>query len=403
MTPSGSAASGESTHTELFVSTERFVWPEQFELRSGDSLPGFELVYETYGTLNATASNAVLICHALSGNHHAAGRYAPEDPKPGWWDAAIGPGKPIDTKRFFVVSLNNLGGCHGSTGPLSVNPATQKPYGPDFPTVTVSDWVRSQALLADELGITRFAAVIGGSLGGMQALQWSIDFPSRLQHAVIIAAAPKLSAQNIAFNEIARHAITSDPGFCNGHYATENQNPDQGLGIARMIGHVTYLSADGMGLKFGREIKSGNIEQARDVEFQVESYLQYQGENFAKSFDANTYIRMTRALDYFDPTQEYDNSLAQTLKRATAKFLVISFSSDWRFSPQRSQEIVDALVESKHDVVSACIESENGHDSFLLPLARYFDVLGGYLDRVATSIEDPERLARDPDLKQETD
>ena len=366
-----------------YVQSEQFTWAEDFHLRSGDTLPGFELVFETYGTLNSAATNAVLICHALSGNHHAAGKYAETDAKPGWWDSAIGPGKPIDTNHFFVVSLNNLGGCHGSTGPLSINPATGKVYGPTFPTVTVSDWVQSQALLADHLGITRFAAVIGGSLGGMQALQWSIDYPNRLNHAVVIAAAPKLSAQNIAFNEIARHAITSDPEFHAGHYATEDNNPDTGLGIARMIGHVTYLSANGMGLKFGREIKSGDIKGARDVEFQVESYLQYQGQNFAKSFDANTYIRMTRALDYFDPTQEHQGSLTATLERAQAKFLVISFSSDWRFSPQRSQEIVDALVESNHDVVSACIESEHGHDSFLLPLPRYFQVLGGYLKRVA--------------------
>jgi len=367
------------------VTSETFRWTENFPLRSGDALPGFELIYETYGTLNATASNAVLVCHALSGNHHAAGRYSEEDSKPGWWDAAIGPGKPIDTDQFFVVSLNNLGGCHGSTGPLTINPATNKAYGPDFPTVTVSDWVRSQALLADHLGISRFAAIIGGSLGGMQALQWSIDFPARVQHAVLIAAAPKLSAQNIAFNEIARHAITSDPGYAEGHYIANNNNPDKGLGIARMIGHVTYLSASGMGLKFGREIKSGDIGAARDVQFQVESYLQYQGKNFAKSFDANTYIRMTHALDYFDPAQDHEGSLTQALNKATAKFLVISFSSDWRFSPQRSQEIVDALVEAKHDVVSTCIESDHGHDSFLLPLPRYFEVLGGYLNRVANT------------------
>ncbi len=391
MNPDGLAPSEPA---DFLVSAQLFQCVEDFELRSGDTLTGFELVYETYGSLNATASNAVLICHALSGNHHAAGKYRAEDAKPGWWDSAIGPGKPIDTNRFFVVSLNNLGGCHGSTGPLSTNPATNKPYGPDFPTVTVSDWVRSQAILADHLGIHRFAAIIGGSLGGMQALQWSIDFPERLQHAVVIAAAPKLSAQNIAFNEIARHAITSDPGFCNGDYAASGKNPDKGLGIARMIGHVTYLSANGMGLKFGREIKSGDIVQARDVEFQVESYLQYQGQSFAKSFDANTYIRMTRALDYFDPAQEHGNNLTAALRQASAKFLVISFSSDWRFSPQRSQEIVDALVESNHDVVSTCIESEHGHDSFLLPLPRYFQVLGGYLDRVAENIENPDSHTR---------
>ncbi len=367
---------------DLLVTPQQFVWEETFELRSGDQLEGFELIYETYGELNASASNAVLICHALSGNHHAAGRHAADDTKPGWWDSAIGPGKPIDTNRFYVVSLNNLGGCHGSSGPLSTNPVTGNPYGPSFPTVTVSDWVRSQALLADHLGVETFAAIIGGSLGGMQVLQWSIDFPQRVAHAVVIAAAPKLSAQNIAFNEIARHAITSDPEFQDGNYRTQNTNPDHGLGIARMIGHVTYLSANGMGTKFGRELKSGDITSATDVEFQVESYLQYQGANFAKTFDANTYIRMTHALDYFDPAQDNNDNLAATLAKATAQFLVISFSSDWRFSPARSAEIVDGLVEAKKNVVSACIESEHGHDSFLLPIERYFEVLGGYLKRV---------------------
>ena len=296
-----------------------------------------------------------------------------------------------------MVSLNNLGGCHGSSGPLTLNPDTGEPYGPDFPTVTVPDWVRSQALLADHLGIDTFAAIIGGSLGGMQALQWSIDFPARVKHACVIAAAPKLSAQNIAFNEIARHAITSDPEFKAGHYLARNTNPDQGLGIARMIGHVTYLSAHGMGTKFGRELKSGDIMHARDVEFQVESYLQYQGENFAKSFDANTYIRMTHALDYFDPAQDHNDDLATTLKKATAQFLVISFSSDWRFSPARSAEIVDGLVAAKKNVVSACIESEHGHDSFLLPIARYFDVLGGYLAQINTGTSSS---ARNPEADQ---
>ena len=373
-------------NAELLVTPQRFVWEEDFELRSGDRLEGFELVYETYGELNSTASNAVLICHALSGNHHAAGRHSKDDVKPGWWDSAIGPGKPIDTSRFFVVSLNNLGGCHGSSGPLSTNPSNGEVYGPNFPTVTVPDWVRSQALLADHLGIKTFAAVIGGSLGGMQAMQWSIDFPERVQHAVVIAAAPKLSAQNIAFNEIARHAITSDPEFQDGHYLANNTNPEHGLGIARMIGHVTYLSANGMGTKFGRELKSGDITNARDVEFQVESYLQYQGANFARAFDANTYIRMTHALDYFDPARDHNDNLAATLSQATARFLVISFSSDWRFSPARSAEIVDGLVEAKKNVVSACIESEHGHDSFLLPIERYFEVLGSYLERVGESL-----------------
>jgi len=369
------------------IPTQTLSVSEDFPLRSGDTLAGFELVFETYGALNNDRSNAILICHALSGHHHAAGRNHPDDAKPGWWDSCIGPNKPIDTNRFFVVSSNNLGGCHGSTGPTSVNPATQRPWGPSFPTVSVPDWVRSQALLADHLGIECFAAVIGGSLGGMQALQWTIDYPERVAHAVVIAAASKLSTQNIAFNEIARHGITTDPDFHDGHYADKSTYPAHGLALARMVGHVTYLSASGMGDKFGREIKSGDLSGAGDIEFQVESYLQYQGRNFAKNFDANTYIRMTRALDYYDAAFDHGGDLAGALAHAQAKYLVISFSSDWRFPPSRSQEIVDALVAAKRDVVSASIESPHGHDSFLLPVERYFSVLGGYLKRIASTLE----------------
>ena len=357
-----------------------------FRLQCGETLDGFELIYETYGTLNSTASNAVLVCHALSGNHHAAGYHSADDARPGWWDACIGPGKPIDTNRFFVISPNNLGGCHGSTGPLTVNPGTGHPYGPDFPTVTVKDWVRSQTLLADHLGISRFAAVAGGSLGGMQAMQWSIDEPGRLAAAVLIASAARLSAQNIAFNEIARQAILCDPQFHDGHYRGHGANPDLGLMLARMVGHVTYLSDDGMRRKFGREIKSGDIRQGRDVEFQVESYLHYQGRSFSQRFDANTYLLMTHALDYFDPASEYDDDLAATLSRTECDFLVISFSSDWRFSTARSREITDALIASRRNVVSCEIESDQGHDAFLLPIDRYFDVLGGYFQRLADSI-----------------
>ena len=345
------------------------------------TLPGFELTYETYGELNAARSNAVLVCHALSGDHHAAGFHTPEDAKPGWWDACIGPGKPIDTSKFFVVSLNNLGGCNGSTGPVAINPTTGKPWGATFPAVTVKDWVNTQAMLADTLGIQRFAAVIGGSLGGMQAMQWAIDYPERIAHAVVIAATPKLSAQNIAFNEIARQAIQSDPDF------HADKRPRKGLMLARMIGHVTYLSDDGMGVKFGRELKSGDIGVAQDVQFQVESYLHYQGTAFSERFDANTYLLMTRALDYFDPALEYGGNLVEALANVTARFLVLSFSSDWRFSPQRSNEIVDALVAARKDVVSATIDAPNGHDSFLLPNERYFDVLGGYLSRAATRLD----------------
>ena len=358
-------------------------YDQPLALQCKEQLPGFELIYETYGTLNAARSNAVLVCHALSGDHHAAGYHSAKDAKPGWWDHCIGPGKPIDTGKFFVVGMNNLGGCGGSTGPLSVNPASGQPWGARFPAVTVKDWVRSQAMLADTLGIERFAAVIGGSLGGMQALQWAIDFPQRVAHAVVIAAAPKLSAQNIAFNEIARQAILADPDYLEGRYFQADKRPRKGLMLARMLGHVTYLSDDGMGERFGRELQSGDVGLAQDVQFQVESYLRYQGTSFSNRFDANTYLLMTRALDYFDPALEFGGDLVRALGGASARFLVLSFSSDWRFSPGRSEEIVNALIEARKDVASATIESPHGHDSFLLPNERYFDVLGGYLDGAA--------------------
>ena len=358
-------------------------YDQPLALQCKEQLPGFELIYETYGTLNAARSNAVLVCHALSGDHHAAGYHSAKDAKPGWWDHCIGPGKPIDTGKFFVVGMNNLGGCGGSTGPLSVNPASDQPWGARFPAVTVKDWVRSQAMLADTLGIERFAAVIGGSLGGMQALQWAIDFPQRVAHAIVIAAAPKLSAQNIAFNEIARQAILADPDYLEGRYFQADKRPRKGLMLARMLGHVTYLSDDGMGERFGRELKSGDVGLAQDVQFQVESYLRYQGTSFSNRFDANTYLLMTRALDYFDPALEFGGDLVRALGGASARFLVLSFSSDWRFSPGRSEEIVNALIEARKDVASATIESPHGHDSFLLPNERYFDVLGGYLDGAA--------------------
>lgn len=366
------------------VIPQTFCGKGPFGLQCGTVLPEFELVYETYGELNAAASNAVLVCHALSGNHHAAGYHQHEDPKPGWWDTCIGPGKPIDTNRFFVLSPNNLGGCGGSTGPLSIDPTTKQAYGPDFPVVTVKDWVASQALLADHLGIRQFAAVIGGSLGGMQAMQWAIDQPARLRSAILIASAARLSAQNIAFNEIARQAITADPEFHQGHYLAQGKNPDIGLMLARMVGHVTYLSDDGMRQKFGRELKSGDIRVGQDVQFQVESYLHYQGRSFR--FDANSYILMTRALDYFDPASDFDDDLVAALDGSTCKFCVISFTTDWRFSSERSTEIVTALITAKKNVISTDIESAHGHDSFLLPIDRYFEVLSAYLHRLADEI-----------------
>jgi len=357
---------------------------EPLALACGRSLAAYELIYETYGTLNSAASNAVLICHALSGHHHAAGYHTPEDRKPGWWDSCIGPGKPIDTNRFFVVSLNNLGGCNGSTGPSSVNPATGKPYGADFPVLTVEDWVHSQARLADRLGIQQWAAVVGGSLGGMQALQWTITYPDRVRHCVDIASAPKLSAQNIAFNEVARQAILTDPEFHGGSFQDQGVIPKRGLMLARMVGHITYLSDDSMGEKFGRELKSDKLNyDFHSVEFQVESYLRYQGEEFSGRFDANTYLLMTKALDYYDPAARHGGDLAASLAHVTADYCVMSFTTDWRFSPARSREIVDALIAARKNVCYLDIDSPYGHDAFLIPTPRYIQGFTNYMKRIA--------------------
>ena len=353
------------------------------KLACGRQLDQFELVYETYGTLNEARSNAVLICHALSGHHHAAGYHSESERKPGWWEACIGPGKPIDTNRFYVVSLNNLGGCNGSTGPASINPATDKVYGADFPMMTVRDWVHSQARLADRLGIQQWAAVVGGSLGGMQALQWSIDYPERLRHCVAIAAAPRLSAQNIAFNEVARRAIVTDPDFHDGHFLAHGSIPRRGLKLARMVGHITYLSDDSMGQKFGRELKSEQLNfDLNNVEFQVESYLRYQGEQFSTRFDANTYLIMTKALDYFDPAAAHGGNLAKTFAGASASFYLISFTTDWRFSPERSQEIVNALIAADKQVSYVDIDAPHGHDAFLIPHPRYLEAFSSYMNRI---------------------
>ncbi len=357
---------------------------QPLSLQCGKTLGSYRLVYETYGTLNHERNNAVLICHALSGNHHAAGYHREDDNKTGWWDTCIGPGKPIDTNRFHVVCLNNLGGCAGSTGPLSINPATGVAYGPDFPVLTVKDWVDSQARLADHLGIACWAAVVGGSLGGMQALQWSISYPERLRHAVVIASTAKLSAQNIAFNEVARRAIISDPEFQQGRYHERNTAPLNGLMLARMVGHITYLSNYAMGEKFGRELRDQAFKFGLlDAEFQVESYLRYQGERFSQHFDANTYLLMTRVLDYFDPASETGGDLAKALQNARCGFLVVAFSTDWRFSPERSEEIVTALVDAGKAVTYAEIDAPHGHDAFLIPTPRYMEVFSGYMRRVA--------------------
>ena len=354
---------------------------EPLALKSGAVLPQFDLVYETYGQLNADKSNAVLICHALSGTHHVAGKYTLEDKNPGWWDNLVGPGKPLDTNKFFVIGVNNLGGCHGSTGAASINPATQKPWGSTFPVLTVEDWVKSQALLADHLGIKQLAAVVGGSLGGMQALQWTLTYPERVRHALVIASAPNLTAQNIAFNEVARQAIITDPEFHGGDFYEHGVVPRRGLRIARMLGHITYLSDDAMGAKFGRVIKD-NIKYSFDVEFEMESYLRYQGDKFANEFDANTYLRMTRALDYFDPALEYGGDLSKALAEVKAQFLVVSFTSDWRFSPARSREIVKALLDNERTVSYAEVTAAHGHDAFLMPDPHYHAILRSYLDKI---------------------
>lgn len=367
------------------VTPRRVLIDTPLTLDCGRSLLRHELMIETYGELNAERSNAVLICHALSGDHHAAGYHSPDDRKPGWWDSAIGPGKPIDTNRFHVVCLNNLGGCRGSTGPMTINEDTGQLWGPDFPIVTVRDWVRSQALLADQLGISQWAAVIGGSLGGMQVMQWAIDLPARVRHALVIASAPRISAQNIAFNEIARQAIRSDPEFLDGRYVEQGVKPQRGLKLARMLGHITYLSDTAMRARFGRLLRDGDGEFNfnYDVEFEVEGYLRHQGNSFVDRFDANTYLLMTKALDYFDPAREHGDDLAAAFRRSVAKFLVVSFSVDWRFSPARSREIVKALVAAGREVSYAVIDSQLGHDDFLMPIPQYHTVLRNYLDRVA--------------------
>jgi homoserine O-acetyltransferase len=358
-------------------------------LKSGARLDAYELAYETYGTLNAMRSNAVLVCHALNASHHVAGVYADDPTNVGWWDNLIGPGKPVDTNHFFVVGVNNIGGCHGSTGPASINPSTGQPWGADFPVVTVEDWVEAQSRLATRLGIDRFAAIMGGSLGAMQAIQWTISQPDRVAHSIVIAAAPKLSAQNIAFNEVARQAITTDPDFHGGNYYSHDVVPKRGLRIARMIGHITYLSDDAMAEKFGRERRGGEFKFSFDVEFQIESYLRYQADKFAERFDANTYLRITKALDYFDPAAARGGDLSCALEPATAKFLVVSFTSDWRFSPARSREIVKALLDNRLSVSYAEIDAPHGHDAFLMDDLRYHNLIRAYFDNIAREVSAP--------------
>lgn len=364
---------------------------EPLRLQNGSAIGNYQLMVETYGTLNAVRSNAVLVCHALNASHHVAGVYADDPRNVGWWDNMVGPGKTLDTNRFFVIGINNLGSCFGSTGPMSADPATGTPYGARFPVVTVEDWVHAQARVADALGIERFAAVMGGSLGGMQALAWSLMYPERVAHCIDIASTPKLSAQNIAFNEVARSAILSDPDFHGGDYYAHDVKPRRGLRVARMIGHITYLSDDDMAEKFGRALRraEGAIDAYNfnfDVEFEVESYLRYQGDKFADYFDANTYLLITRALDYFDPAKAYGGDLTAALAHSSAKFLVVSFGTDWRFAPARSREIVKALLDNRRQVTYAEIDAPHGHDAFLLDDARYHDLMRAYYERIAQEV-----------------
>ena len=394
-----------------FIATPQFLhFPEALPLQSGAFIRDYQLAFETYGQLNADRSNAVLVCHALNASHHVAGVYAGQDKSEGWWNNMIGPGKSVDTNRFFVIGVNNLGSCFGSTGPMHPHPDTGQIYGADFPVVTVEDWVNAQARLLDRLGITQLAAVLGGSLGGMQALSWTLQYPERVRHAVVVASAPNLTAENIAFNEVARRAIVTDPDFHGGHFYQHGVIPKRGLRIARMIGHITYLSDDVMNEKFGRQLRQRVMDKTtgegaaanqapvptqgagaylystQDIEFQIESYLRYQGDKFSEYFDANTYLLITRALDYFDPARAHGGNLTQALARATAKFLLVSFTTDWRFSPQRSREIVKALLDNRRDVSYAEIDAPHGHDAFLLDDARYMGVVSSYFDSIAKEL-----------------
>ena len=364
------------------VKSKIFKCKNSLKLDCGVMLNEYELAYETYGKLNTKCDNAVLVCHALSGNHHLAGRYSSSDKYPGWWDSLIGPNKPLDTNKFFVIGVNNLGGGHGSTGPKSINPKTKNPWGSKFPIVTIKDWTSSQNELISYLGISRLSGVLGGSLGGMQAIQWSIQYPEKIKNAIVIAAAPNLTAQNIAFNEVARQAIVTDTSFNKGDYYKLGVTPKTGLRIARMLGHITYLSDDVMGQKFGRKTKNTNYQYNLNTEFEIESYLNYQGDKFARDFDANTYIRMTKALDYFDPTNGNKKKLSAVFKKIKSSFLIISFTSDWRFSPKRSKEIVKALLDNNISVSYAEIIAASGHDAFLMSDDRYHNILGSYFKRM---------------------
>ena len=367
------------------VKPKIFKCVDPIKLSCGMTLDNYELIYETYGKLNKNKDNAVLVCHALSGNQHVAGRHKKTDRHPGWWDSLVGPGKPLNTNKFFVIGINNLGGNEGSTGPKSINPKTKKVWGSSFPIITVEDWVKTQKTLINYLGIQRLSSVIGGSLGGMQALEWNLQFPNEVKNTIIIAAAPNLTAQNIAFNEVARQSIITDPDFQKGNFYTKKNKPKRGLRVARMLGHITYLSNDAMKSKLGRKKKNKDFQYNFNTEFEIESYLNYQGDKFAQEFDANTYIRMTKALDYYDPTKQNKKKLSAVFKKIKSKFLVISFSSDWRFSPARSKEIVKSLLDNNINVSYAEISAESGHDAFLMPDDHYHEILNSFFKNIFKS------------------
>ena len=367
------------------VKSKIFKCADPIKLSCGMTLDNFELIYETYGKLNKNKDNAVLVCHALTGNQHVAGRHKKTDKHPGWWDSLVGPGKPLNTNKFFVIGINNLGGNEGSTGPKSINPKTKKVWGSSFPIITVEDWVKTQKTLINYLGIQRLSSVIGGSLGGMQALEWNLQFPNEVKNTIIIAAAPNLTAQNIAFNEVARQSIITDPDFQKGDFYTKKNKPKRGLRVARMLGHITYLSNDAMKSKFGRKKQNKDYQYNFNTEFEIESYLNYQGDKFAKEFDANTYIRMTKALDYYDPTKQNKKKLSDVFKKIKSKFLVISFTSDWRFSPSRSKEIVKSLLDNNINVSYAEISAESGHDAFLMSDDHYHEILNSFFKNIFKS------------------
>jgi homoserine O-acetyltransferase len=375
----------EKINSVGIVKPKIFKCADPIKLSCGMALDNYELIYETYGKLNKNKDNAVLVCHALSGNQHVAGRHKKTDKHPGWWDSLVGPGKPLNTNKFFVIGINNLGGNEGSTGPKSINPKTKKVWGSSFPIITVEDWVKTQKTLINYLGIQRLSSVIGGSLGGMQALEWNLQFPNEVKNTIIIAAAPNLTAQNIAFNEVARQSIITDPDFQKGNFYTKKNKPKRGLRVARMLGHITYLSNDAMKSKFGRKKKNKDFQYNFNTEFEIESYLNYQGDKFAQEFDANTYIRMTKALDYYDPTKQNKKKLSAVFKKIKSKFLVISFTSDWRFSPARSKEIVKSLLDNNINVSYAEISAESGHDAFLMSDDHYHEILSSFFKNIFKS------------------